>query len=142
MTRQLSGAHAASAMQKRDFAMNANELMDKAIKNANESAEREKKRTNSYAQSDAEKIRKTSELITGYLEAMITLSWKKDGDKKTRSELASSMSVVENLANDSLDKISKTRDYRKTGVIVKQFYGRVNSVIKKLHFKQLDELAK
>lgn len=122
--------------------MNANELMDKAIKSANESAEREKKRTNSYAQSDAEKIRKTAELITGYLEAMITISWKKNSDKKTRSELASSMSVVEKLAEESLEKIKGTRDYRKTGAIVKQFYGRVNSVIKKLHFKQIDELAK
>ncbi|NYZ80042.1 hypothetical protein H0N95_02210, partial [Candidatus Micrarchaeota archaeon] len=43
--------------------MNANELMDKAIKSANESAERVKKRTNSYAESDAEKVRKTSELV-------------------------------------------------------------------------------
>ncbi|NYZ80154.1 hypothetical protein H0N95_02795 [Candidatus Micrarchaeota archaeon] len=122
--------------------MNANELMDKAIKSANENAERVKKRTNSYAESDAEKVRKTSELVTGYLEAMINLSWKRNGNEALRSSLASSMQIIEELTSDVLEKIGKTRDYRKTGPLVKQFYGRVNSVIKKLHFKQLDELSK
>ncbi|MEM0372224.1 MAG: hypothetical protein QXO69_00050 [archaeon] len=116
--------------------------MDIAIKRAKESAGRVKRRTSSYARADAEKVRVTSELITGYLEAMINLSWKKDGDESVRSSLASSMQIIEELTDDALEQISKTRDYKKTGVTVKKFYGRVNSVLKRVPFSKIETLAK
>ena len=120
--------------------MNADELMDKAIKEANKSAERIKKKTNSFSEADREKIRKVSELTTGYLEAMITLSWKNEGDESLRSSLASSMQVIEELTEKTLEQIGGVNDYRKTGKEVKKFYGRVNSVLKKVDYPNLSGL--
>ena len=119
--------------------MNADELMDQAIKAAKVSSEQVKRKTNSFAKADAEKIRKVTELTTGYLEAMITLSWKDEGKEAIRSSLASSLQIIEEISKKALEKTAETKDYRKTGSEVKKFYGRLNSILKKIDFAALEQ---
>ena len=121
--------------------MNKDKLMDVAIKKANEEADAVKKRTKSFAQADAAKVKKVTELTTGYIEAMITVSWQKDGFEETRSNLASSIQIIEKLGEDTVAEISKSRDYKITGAAVKQFYGRLNSILSKVNFRKLEELT-
>jgi GTP1/Obg family GTP-binding protein len=72
---------------------------------------------------------------------MITVSWQKEGFEETRSNLASSIQIIEKLGEDTVAEISKSRDYKITGAAVKQFYGRLNSILSKVNFRKLEELT-
>lgn len=124
--------------------MNYKEIMDKAIKEAKKASEVVKLKTNSYAEADRQKIKKIAELTTGFLEAIIKLSWQKNPDSQEglRSEIASSMQIIEKAEKESSEKIKETKSYKITGEEVKKFIARTDSVLRKINFAGLDNLLK
>ena len=92
---------------------------------------------------DEQKIKFITNSAIGYLEAALTLARKKQKTKKLElemSQFASSIQILEKIQNKYLDLMKKNP--RKKNMYVKEFYGRVSSVFKKLKFEEVEKLLK
>lgn len=92
---------------------------------------------------DEEKIKLITNSAIGYLEASLALARKKPKTKELEyemSQLASTIQILEKLQDKYLDLMKQHP--KKKNMYVKEFYGRVSSVFKRLRFEEIEKLLK
>lgn len=86
---------------------------------------------------DEEKIKYVTNTTIGYLEASLNTARKQDNQtrefKEQKSNYASTIQILEKLQDKYL-KLMKQHPNKKN-MYVKEYYGRISSVIKKIKFK-------
>jgi|GEM_PF-5467952 len=86
---------------------------------------------------DEEKIKYVTNTIIGYLEALLNTARKQDNQtrefKEQKSNYASTIQILEKLQDKYL-KLMKQHPNKKN-MYIKEYYGRISSVIKKIKFK-------
>ena len=91
---------------------------------------------------DEEKINFICNVSIGFLEAYLEHARKKENKtkelEKEMSKLASSIQIIEKLQNKYL-KLMKQKPNKKN-MFVKEFYGRISSVFKKLKFTEIEKI--